>query len=315
MIIEMSDTTTSAVAKRLLSVREEGGVVALGRVLTLVIVTTRRMHEAAIAAANEASGEHPMRVIVVHVMEPDAERARVDAEIRVGGDAGASDVVVLRAHGPAALDTETLVQALLLPDAPVVAWWPDMIVDSPCESPLGRIAQLRISDSRTESDPWAALDRLGAGFQAGDSDLAWTRLTLWRMQLAAALDQPPYEPVEAIEVVGRSDSSSAVLMAAWLGLALEAPVELAFDDEEGGTRTSGLHAVRLRRASGTIELERVADNTVRLTQDDQPVQFINMPVRHLTDVLAEELRSFAPDRLYGDVLQRGVPQLERPVTA
>nr|WP_218868594.1 glucose-6-phosphate dehydrogenase assembly protein OpcA [Pseudoclavibacter chungangensis] len=307
----MQDTTTSAVAKRLLSVREEGGVVALGRVLTLVIMTTKRMHEAAVSAANAASGEHPMRVIVVDVVAPDSERARVDAEIRVGGDAGASDVVVLHVSGAAAADTETLVQALLLPDAPVVAWWPDEVLGSPASSSLGRIAQLRISDSRDEQDPVAALERLGDGFEPGDSDLAWTRLTMWRAQLAAVLDQPPFEPVLSVEVVGRADSSSAVLMAAWLELALRVPVTLQHSEDGSRNRTSGLQTVRLVRESGTIELDRVADSTVRLTQPGQPEQYIPMPVRDLTDVLTEELRSLAPDRIYGEVLQRGVPELCR----
>ncbi len=40
MIVELPDTTTSQVSKTLVKIREEGGVVALGRVLTLVIVTS-----------------------------------------------------------------------------------------------------------------------------------------------------------------------------------------------------------------------------------------------------------------------------------
>ena len=53
-----------------------------------------------IAAANAASFEHPCRVIVV---ARGAKRAspRLDAQIRVGGDAGASEVVVLRLYGSA----------------------------------------------------------------------------------------------------------------------------------------------------------------------------------------------------------------------
>ena len=39
MIVDLPDTTVSKIARSLVSVREEGGAVALGRVLTLVIVT------------------------------------------------------------------------------------------------------------------------------------------------------------------------------------------------------------------------------------------------------------------------------------
>ena len=40
MILELPDTTTAKVAKELVNLREEGGAVALGRVLTLLISTT-----------------------------------------------------------------------------------------------------------------------------------------------------------------------------------------------------------------------------------------------------------------------------------
>ena len=39
MIIDLPDTNTGAVARELVELRESGGAVALGRVLTLIIVT------------------------------------------------------------------------------------------------------------------------------------------------------------------------------------------------------------------------------------------------------------------------------------
>ena len=99
MIIDLPDTTTSQVAKQLVKVREDGGAVALGRVLTLLIVAHNGVAEQAIDAANDASREHPMRVIVLITGEGSSH---LDAQIRVGGDAGASEVVVLRAFGDAA---------------------------------------------------------------------------------------------------------------------------------------------------------------------------------------------------------------------
>ena len=41
-------------------------------------------------------------------------------------------------------------------------------------------------------------------YAQGDTDLAWTRITLWRGLLAAALDQPPFEPVVEATVSGGS---------------------------------------------------------------------------------------------------------------
>ena len=155
MIIDLPDTTVSQVAKQLVKVREEGGAVALGRVLTLIISARNGVAEAAIDAANDASREHPMRVIVLTTGEGES---RLDAQIRVGGDAGASEVVVLRAYGDAASNEESLVTGLLLPDAPVVAWWPEEAPTSPASSPLGKIAQRRITDAATAPD---VRDRLG----------------------------------------------------------------------------------------------------------------------------------------------------------
>ena len=75
MIVDLPDTTTSQVSKTLVKIREEGGVVALGRVLTLVIATAPGDEEEAIEAANDASREHPMRVIVVST-EPERAARR-----------------------------------------------------------------------------------------------------------------------------------------------------------------------------------------------------------------------------------------------
>jgi hypothetical protein len=113
VIIDLNETTVSKVAKKLVSLREEGGAVALGRVLTLIIKADDRPVEEAIEAANDASREHPMRVIAV--VTHAADEARLDAQIRVGGDAGASEVVILHAYGEAANNSESLVTGLLLP--------------------------------------------------------------------------------------------------------------------------------------------------------------------------------------------------------
>ena len=300
MIVELPDTTVSAVSKALVKVREEGGAVALGRVLTLVISSAGHPDEAAIEAANDASREHPMRVIVLSTT-PDSD-TRLDAEIRVGGDAGASEVVVLLASGETATDPESLVTGLLLSDAPVVIWWPGEAPENPSTSPLGRIGTRRITDAAAAADPVSALVRLGTHYTPGDTDFAWTRLTLWRAQLAAVLDQPPFEPVHAVRVVGSSDSPSTELLAQWLGLQLLVDVDLVITNPSDGP--SGIHSVELDRASGRITLSRDHDGVATLTQPNQPAHDIALPRRSLRDCLAEELRRLDPDELFGDVVQQ-----------
>ncbi len=311
MIVDLPNTTTSKISKTLVKIREEGGAVALGRVLTLIISTNLGDEEEAIEAANDASREHPMRVLVVST-DPASTKsdARVDAQIRVGGDAGASEVIVVRAYGEAAHDQESLITGLLLPDAPVVAWWPGFAPPAVSESAIGRIAQRRITDAASGADPLGALHTIIDTYRPGDTDFSWTRLTLWRAQLAAVLDQPPYESVTAVEVHGAADSPSTVLLAAWLQLQLHVKVTLEVSSKSHGS--SGIQGVRLHRASGTIELERTMANVATLVQPGQPTHDISLPRRSLRDCLAEELRRLDPDDLFGNVIKDGVLKLGKP---
>ena len=314
MIVDLPDTTTSQISKTLVKIREEGGAVALGRVLTLVISTELGHEEEAIEAANDASREHPMRVIVISTANEGPitkDDPRLDAQIRVGGDAGASEVIVLKAYGDTASDEEGLVTGLLLPDAPVVAWWPGEAPTVVSQSPLGRIAQRRITDAAAQSDPRGFLRHLSSTYAPGDTDFAWTRLTLWRAQLAAVLDQPPYEPITAIEVHGSPDSPSTELLAAWLQEQLGVPARHELVTPAHGS--SGIQGVKLHRAAGVIELERNHPNIATLIQPNQPTHDISLPRRSLRDCLAEELRRLDPDDLYGDVLQNGLRQLDEPL--
>jgi len=313
MIVDLPNSTTSQISKTLVKIREEGGAVALGRVLTLVISTNLGHEEEAIEAANDASREHPMRVIVISTGPDGTNRSdapRLDAQIRVGGDAGASEVVVLKAYGDTASDEEGLVTGLLLPDAPVVAWWPGEAPEIVSKSPLGRIAQRRITDAAAQRDPRGFLNHLSRTYSPGDTDFSWTRLTLWRAQLAAVLDQPPYETITSVEVHGAPDSPSTGLLAAWLQMQLKVPARHELITPSHGS--SGIQGVRLHRASGVIELERTTTNVVTLVQPNQPIHDISLIRRSLRDCLAEELRRLDPDDLFGAVIQHGLAELDAP---
>ena len=305
MIFDMPDTTTALVSKSLVSIREEGGAVALGRVLTLVISTAPGQEEEAIAAANEASREHPMRVIVLSIPRESTHITnRLDAEIRVGGDAGASEVVVLRAYGDVGSDERGLVTGLLLPDTPIVAWWPNDAPPVVSQSALGNMAQCRITDSAGSSHPMGRLGELSQTYAPGDADFAWTRITPWRTQLAAVLDQPPHDAITAISVSMSANSPSGRLLAAWLSLRLGVPVsiELTHHVPDDGS----IHRVALTRADGDIVLTQRNDKVARLEQPGQPTHDISLSRRSLRDCLAEELRHLDPDVVYGDVVTQGL---------
>lgn len=304
MIKDLPNTTVSKVSKALVELREEGGVVALGRVLTLIIQTKFSGIEAAVKAANESSREHPCRIIVL--AEDDSKKkaaSKLDAQIRVGGDAGASEVIVLRAHGEAAKHSAGLVTGLLLPDAPVVAWWPAEAPDVVSQSPIGKIATRRITDAASQKDPNAFLKKLSKSYAPGDSDFAWTRITLWRAQLAAILDQPPYDPITAIEVTGALDSPSTDLLAAWLELQLK--IKVVRIRTNRGKAVAGIRGVKLFRKSGDIEIVRRVPDVATLVQPTQPTREISLPRRSLRDCLSEDLRRLDPDDLFGKVITKG----------
>jgi glucose-6-phosphate dehydrogenase assembly protein OpcA len=286
--------------------REQGGAVALGRVLTLVIQTDSDTAESAIEAANAASREHPSRIIVL-VDSDKSTQPRLDAEIRVGGDAGASEVVILRAYGDAAIHPQSLVLGLLLPDAPVVAWWPKNSPEDVSESPLGKIATRRITDALNQSDPKAFLAKLSNSYAPGDSDFSWTRLTLWRAQLAALLDQPPFEPITSVEIIGDQNNPSVLLLAAWLRLQLRCPVESEHREDSQGVK--GIYSVRLRRDGSEIQILRDQSNVATLSQTHQPPKDLSLPVRSLRDCLSEDLRRLGPDLAFEKVITHGIPEL------
>jgi glucose-6-phosphate dehydrogenase assembly protein OpcA len=304
VIKNLENTTTSLICRELVTIREEGGAVALGRVLTLLVQTKFSGIEEAILAANEASRAHPCRIIVLadEDTRSDAE-PRLDAEIRVGGDAGASEVIVLRAYGEAASDPESLVTGLLLPDAPVVAWWPGEAPVKPSASAIGRIAQRRITDAATQPDPHAWLVSLANNYEPGDSDFSWTRLTLWRAQLAAIMDQPPYDPITRVVVTGAVDSPSTDLLAAWLQQKLQVDVELVRTVR--GKAVSGIKGVKLERESGEIEIVRNVPDVATLIQPSQPTRDINLPRRSLRDCLIEDLRRLDSDDAFGNLILSG----------
>jgi glucose-6-phosphate dehydrogenase assembly protein OpcA len=299
MIVDLPSSTTSAVNRKLVELRERGGVLALGRVLTLVIVTDDGASiEGAIEAANSASREHPCRVIVLARGQRRAA-PRLDAQIRVGGDAGASEVVVLRGYGPLAADDAGagMVMPLLLPDAPVVAWWPGEAPAAPAQDAVGVLAQRRITDALSARNPVKAFEQRRAHHVAGDTDLTWTRLTSWRALLAAALDHPPHEPVTGAVVSGEAVSPSTELMAGWLAARLGVRVKRS--RAESGP---GLVSVRLDRASGPVELVRPDGKVGSLRQPGQPERLVALPRREVPDCLAEELRRLDPDEIYASAL-------------
>ena len=286
MITTLTATTTSRIVSRLL---EHEGTSGSSRVLTLVISTDEEGLEEALCAAHGASRDHPSRIIAV-VKPPmdDADRAtprsrdghvsaqaggHLDAEIRVGHDAGAGETLVLRPWDEAALHTDTLVVPFLLPEAPVVVWWPTTVPEIPSRDPLGRLGSTRITNTPAQDHPAKALRALAPVSARGDIDLAWTRITLWRAMVASTLD-----PV--------------------LRSGLDEPVTRV--DEEG---VKGISSITARTADGDVVIARHDLEKVTITRPGAPEpQAVTMARREPVSTLNEELRRLTPDLVYQEVL-------------
>ncbi|WP_329381978.1 glucose-6-phosphate dehydrogenase assembly protein OpcA [Streptomyces sp. NBC_01351] len=301
MRTELTDTTSSKVNRALLEARRAIGSPTMGLVLTLVVVTDEENAYDAVRAASEASREHPCRIIAVikRVSRgPLTLRAtRMDAELRVGTDAGTGEIVLLRLHGALTEHTASVVLPLLLPDAPVVAWWPAYAPADVAGDPLGALAQRRITDAAAAADPVAVLDERAAGYQPGDTDLAWTRLTQWRALLAAALDQKPL-PVTGATVESEADNVSAELLARWLEDRLGVPVDRVESPGPVITRVS------LRTSGGEIRVDRPAGALATLVLPGSVDRKVALKIRSNAELISEELRRLDADVVYGSALRR-----------
>src|SRR3984893_3935584 len=122
MMIDLAQTSTGQIHDALRQARQRLGGPASGMVLTLVIVTDETAQYDAVRAASEAAREHPMRVLAVIIRRPESA-SRLDAEIRVG-ESGPGETVLLRMYGPLGQHADSVVIPLLMPDTPVVTWWP-----------------------------------------------------------------------------------------------------------------------------------------------------------------------------------------------
>ncbi|MFH8569814.1 glucose-6-phosphate dehydrogenase assembly protein OpcA [Streptomyces sp. NPDC017993] len=309
MKIDLTETTASKINKALVEGRRAVGTPAIGMVLTLVIVTDEENAYDALKAANEASREHPSRTLVVikRVSRSPRNRskARLDAEVRVGTDAGTGETVVLRLYGEAIDHAQSVVLPLLLPDAPVVVWWAVNAPKNPAKDPLGALAQRRVTDAYAAENPVAELASRADTYTPGDTDLAWTRITPWRSMLAAALDQAPCT-VTSAEVEGEEFNPSCELLALWLASRLNVPVKRTT------SAGPGLTAVRMQSSCGPIVLDRPDGSLATLCMQGQPDRAVALKRRDTSELLAEELRRLDPDDTYAAALKYGVERLGEP---
>lgn len=294
-MITLESTNASGIAAALLRARRHAGSPAMGMVLTLVVVLDEDDADTALAHARAASQEHPARVLAV-VIGDKRGRGGVSASVGIGagwsGAVWSGETALIKLTGEVAKHPESVVLPLLLPDSPVVVWWPAGAPAAPADDPLGRLGQRRITDS---ASPGRNSSRVLAGHCAaharGNSDLAWTRLTPWRALLAAALDQHPLH-ITGASVTAERHNPSADLLAAWL------EDRLRVDVERRASAGPGLTEVTLETEAGPIRIARPDGTLATFTTPGRPDRPIALRRRDIPELLAEELRRLDEDEVY-----------------
>jgi glucose-6-phosphate dehydrogenase assembly protein OpcA len=294
MTIDLTDTTTGAIYEALTEARARLGGAALGMVLSLIVETDEAAQYDAMRAANQAAREHPCRVLGVITRRPNAE-SRLDAEIRVG-EGSPGETVLLRMYGPLGQHADSVVAPLLVPDVPVVTWWPGQVPSAPSESPLGALAQRRVTDTASEDQAQHLLGTLARVYKPGDTDFSWTRLTPWRTLLAATFDVP-HPPVLRAEVLAEAGNPSGDILTAWLSVRLGIPVH------RGVSGGPGITDVRFDTARGQIGISRHDGRTATLSRTGEPDRRVALHRRDQAELLAEELRRLDPDDVYAESLE------------
>jgi glucose-6-phosphate dehydrogenase assembly protein OpcA len=194
---------------------------------------------------------HPNRTLLI-ANDPHAPTADLTVQAQgYAADRGSrrqlvGELIVIEAHGGAAGQVTGLVLTLLVPDLPVVLWWPG---SSPFQSALfDRLEQLVdhvLIDSAafeaTEHDLVALSGLRDKPFNIGD--LNWARLTPWRELTAQFFDsrvlQPHLRRLDKVAIAfeqapgERPNRCQALLLAGWLAS------QLGWTPLDGGVSVEG----------------------------------------------------------------------------
>lgn len=296
MFKRLTNTDSRKITDRLVMARREGAP-STGQVFTLV-VTTDPKHLPTVSANALAAGRlHPARVlVVVHDNSSELEEGHsgIDAEVR-SGEGTPGDMITLWLSGQAGQHPSSVILPLLLPELPVVLWWPDESPEDLNQCDLSAVSRRRIVDSSADSDPVGKLYTNAATHQPGGTDLSWTRLTRWRALLVAMLDKVE-QPVSGVHMVAPSNSAPAELLAAWLELKLGVPVQR--DDFAG----PGIGSVTMSTPVGDLMLSRETGTAGTMIIPGQPERQVALARRSIEQLLGEELVQLHGDETFDELM-------------
>jgi glucose-6-phosphate dehydrogenase assembly protein OpcA len=274
---------------------------ARASVLNLIAVVSDEPELGAVShVLDRLSVTNPSRTLILlaqHTREADKLEASVSAQERTeSGHRVATERVILHAHGEPARHLASLATPLLIPDLPVILWWPGRPqFDNPLFDDLCELADRLLVDTDEGFDD-ADLTRLlevarRQKARAFIGDLNWTRLMAWRHVAAQFFDMPGMlarlAHIHGVSIFHGHDGSTAQarLLGGWVRsrmatVGIDVPLEFRPDEsfehgicrfliytggDEGPARFS-LSRLRGNRLSSQIRLgdQDLADRTVRL---------------------------------------------------
>ncbi|MET0822663.1 MAG: glucose-6-phosphate dehydrogenase assembly protein OpcA [Aeromicrobium sp.] len=293
MEIALEKTNSARIARALVKARSAAGSPAMDMVLTLLVVTDDENVGEALRTATTLSREHPSRVIGV-ILGDGRGAAQLNAKVRVG-ESSSGESILLRISGELTRHAESVVLPLLLPDSPVVVWWPGKPPADPSSDAIGQLARRRLTDAEATPSPVRALKSVARSYSPGDTDLSWTRLTPWRALLAAALDQSP-GTVTGGTVVAGSGNPAATLLVAWLESRLGVDITTRRSD------SAQIASVVLNTSVGDVVIERIDSGSCHFSVPGSSPREVPLGARSLAELLAEDLRRLDADEVYRETI-------------
>lgn len=241
----------------------------------------------------QLTDRYPNRAIVVQV-SPEADAASLDAWVQAHCQVPGPDrrqvcceQITVSAQGEVAAQVSSIVLPLLVPDVPVVLWWPHgEPFNVPVFERLCAFADRVVIDTSTFEQPEQSVEAMAALLEHdyAISDLVWGRLTSWRELTAQFFDMPNKLPLlyqisrVTIEYTAKPDArlnrSSALLLIGWLASRL-------------GWTPAG--SARDEPAATTLVLQRNDGQPVEVTL--RPVATPNAEAGMLTGMVLETPRA------------------------
>jgi glucose-6-phosphate dehydrogenase assembly protein OpcA len=261
----MATTVTVAQIERRLSELWENEQIAracLFNLITYCETESDRQHVTEVIA--QLTSRHPCRAIVLLARRQekrDSLTAAISAHCHLAGGGNKQvccEQISIEASGDSIAKLGTVVLPLLESDLPTVLWWRGDSLEN--AATLASVAD-RLIFQNTSWPPDVVLRLVEAHPGCAFTDLAWTRLDIWRKLIAESFDGQAAQTLESAEIsFGRLPGARlrALLLAGWIAAQLKwSPAEatgrirLAMKNED-----AGMIGIVLKSKSATFTVQK-----------------------------------------------------------